>query len=98
MGKIILKKRRVYLFSREGICSITEKGKNHSSSLTVRDLEDENSFFNFYNQEKGISSDKNKSEINISSPQDLIDEGFSRIEKDVKADLLLKSLKFGSYF
>jgi len=97
-GKSYLKKGGYIFFPERAYVQITEKGKNHSSSLTVRDLEDENSFFNFYNQEKGISSDKNKSEINISSPQDLIDEGFSRIEKDVKADLLLKLKNLDPYF
>lgn len=97
-GKSYLKKGGYIFFPERGHVQITEKGKNHSSSLTVRDLEEEGSLFDFYNQEKGIPSDKNKVEINISSPQDLIDEGFSRIESDVKAELLIKLKNLDPYF
>lgn len=97
-GKSYLKKGGYIYFPERAHVQITDKGKNHSSNLTVRDLENENSFFSFYNQEKGVSSDKNESEINISSPQDLIDEGFNRIEKDIKAELLLKLKSLDPYF
>ena len=54
--------------------------------------------FNFYKQEKDSSSVSNKSINNISSPQDLIDEGFNRIESEVKNELLIKLKNIDPYF
>jgi len=97
-GKSYLKKGGYVFFPERGHVQITEKGKNHSSNLTVRDLENESTLFEFYKQEKisDIGDDKNK--LEISSPQDLIDEGFNRIESDVKNELLLKLKKIDPYF
>ena len=54
--------------------------------------------FNFYKQEKGSETVDNKTQPEISSPQDLIDEGFNRIESEVKADLLQKLKSIDPYF
>jgi restriction system protein len=99
LGKIIFKKRWIcFIFPERGHVQITEKGKNHSATLTVRDLENESSLFDFYKQDKPSNSIDSKSNVNISSPQDLIDEGFSRIESDVKNELLQKLKKIDPYF
>jgi len=97
-GKSYLKKGGYITFPQRGFVQITEKGKNHSATLTVRDLENESSLFDFYKQEKGSVTVNNKTQPEISSPQDLIDEGFNRIESEVKADLLQKLKSIDPYF
>jgi restriction system protein len=97
-GKSYLKKGGFVIFPERGSVQITDKGKTHSSSLTVRDLENENSFFDFYKQEKGFVKGDLIVETDKSSPQDLIDEGFSRIESDVKNELLHKLKNLDPYF
>ena len=95
-GKSYLKKGGYILFPERGHFKITEKGKNHSNSITVRDLENESSIFEFYKQEK--SSNLQPDNIKISSPQDLIDEGFNRIENEVKTELLQRLKSIDPYF
>ncbi len=100
-GKTYLKKGGFVESPQRGLIRITEKGKNHTSTLTVRDLENEASLFEFYKQEKpqnSIEIAEKKSKFDISSPQDLIDEGFSRIESDVKNELLQKLKNIDPYF
>jgi restriction system protein len=97
-GKSYLKKGGYIVFPERGLVQITEKGKNHSANLSINDLENENSMFNFYKQEKHSSSKLESDKINISSPQDLIDEGFNRIESEVKNELLLKLKNINPYF
>lgn len=97
-GKSYLKKGGYISFPERGLVQITEKGKNHSATLTVRDLENESSLFNFYKQEKESNSSDNTVNANISTPQDLIDEGFNRIESGVKVELLQKLKNIDPYF
>jgi restriction system protein len=97
-GKSYLKKGGYISFPQRGLVQITEKGRNHSTTLTVRDLENESSLFDFYKQEKGAVTVDNKIQAEISSPQDLIDEGFNRIESEIKADLLQKLKSIDPYF
>lgn len=97
-GKSYLKKGGYITFPQRGLVQITEKGKNHSATLTVRDLENESSLFDFYKQEKATNTSDKKSKAEISSPQDLIDEGFNRIESEVKNELLQKLKNIDPYF
>ena len=97
-GKSYLKKGGYVFFPERGSVQITEKGKSHSSSLSVRDLENENSLFDFYKQEKDSKVGEKTIETEISSPQDLIDEGFNRIENEVKNELLHKLKNLDPYF
>jgi restriction system protein len=97
-GKSYLRKGGYVSFPSRGFVQITEKGKNHSASLTVRDLENESSLFDFYKQENQPSAIDHTVINNISSPQDLIDEGFNRIEFDVKNELLQKLKSIDPYF
>jgi restriction system protein len=97
-GKSYLKKGGYISFPERGLVQISEKGKNHSATLSVRDLENEISLFDFYKQEKTSNSNENGQNINISSPQDLIDEGFNRIESEVKNELLQKLKNIDPYF
>jgi restriction system protein len=97
-GKSYLKKGGYITFPQRGFVQITEKGKNHSATITVRDLENDSSLFDFYKQEKDSVTVDSKMQPKISSPQDLIDEGFNRIESEVKADLLQKLKTIDPYF
>ena len=62
-GKSYLKKGGYITFPQRGFVQITEKGKNHSATLTVRDLENESSLFDFYKQEKGSVKVENKTQL-----------------------------------
>jgi restriction system protein len=97
-GKSYLKKGGYISFPERGFVQITEKGKNHKAKLTVRDLENESSLFDFYKQEKESNPTSNYTKTNIASPQDLIDEGFNRIESGIKNDLLQKLKNIDPYF
>jgi restriction system protein len=97
-GKSYLKKGGYVSFPKRGFVQITEKGKNHSNGLTVRDMENEISFFDFYKQEVSSSLTEMSQTLNISSPQDLIDEGFNRLDSDVKNELLIKLKQIDPYF
>lgn len=97
-GKSYLKKGGYITFPQRGFVQITDKGKGHSSTITVRDLEKESSIFDFYKQEKNSIPNDSKNKVEISSPQDLIDEGFNRIEKEVKSELLQKLKSIDPYF
>jgi len=69
---------------------ITGKGlANINKSLSLRDVENSSGFFEFYNEENNNLGCTPKMIVN-SSPQDLIDEGFDQIEKQVKDELLDK--------
>ena len=97
-GKSYLKKGGYITFPQRGFVQITDKGKGHSATITVRDLENESSIFDFYKQEKNSIPNDSKNKVEISSPQDLIDEGFNRIEKEVKSELLQKLKSIDPYF
>jgi len=86
-GKSYLKKGGYISYPERGMVQITEKGKEHSNSLTLREVEGD--FLNFYKEEnnKGISEN---TEIKNSTPQDLIDKGFLEIDEQVKSELLEK--------
>jgi restriction system protein len=97
-GKSYLKKGGYVSFPTRGHVQITEKGKNQNSELSISDLENENGLFDFYKQENQTTSIGNGPKTEISSPQDLIDEGFNKIESDVKTELLQKLKKIDPYF
>jgi len=86
-GKSYLKKGGYISYPERGMVQITEKGKEHSNNLTLREVEGD--FLNFYKEEnnKGISE---YTEIKNSTPQDLIDKGFLEIDEQVKSELLEK--------
>ena len=97
-GKSYLKKGGYIFFPERGHVQITEKGKNHSSTISLKDLENEETLFEFYKQENSTGSKQKTTGLEISSPQDLIDEGFNRIENDVKNELLEKLKAIDPYF
>ena len=89
-GKSYLKKGGFIEFPKRGMVRITGKGlANINKSLSLRDVENSSGFFEFYNEENNNLGGTPKMIVN-SSPQDLIDEGFDQIEKQVKDELLDK--------
>jgi restriction system protein len=96
-GKSYLKKGGYIAYPARGTVQITEKGKKTKAKLQLKDIHEESNFMDFYTDEKskGIS---NTIEIKHSSPQDLIDRGFSEIEAQVKADLLEKLKAMDPYY
>ena len=77
---------------------ITEKGKKSSEEkLQLKDIDGESNFMDFYVDEKTKGS-PNNTEIKNSSPQDLIDRGFSEIEAQVKLELLDKLKGIDPYY
>lgn len=76
---------------------ITLKGKEvNKDKVNLKDIINESGIFDFYKEErtKGLED----LEIKGSSPQDLIDFGFSAIEAQVKSDLLEKLKSLDPFF
>ena len=97
-GKSYLKKGGYLIYPKRGMVQITEKGKKSiKQKLHLKDVENNDNFLTFYSEEKnkGISTNN---EIKHSTPQDLIDEGFSQIESKVKFELLEKLKTLDPYY
>ena len=89
-GKSYLKKGGFIVFPKRGMVKITEKGKKSiDKALTLSDVENSEGFLGFYNEENPTKQ-TTPSKVENASPQDLIDEGFSQIENEVKNELLDK--------
>lgn len=93
-GKSYLKKGGYIEFPKRGYVKITEKGKKHNSNvLTLKQVENSDNFLEFYSEENQ-QNESAPTKISNASPQDLIDEGFTSIDIQVKDELLdkLKSI------
>jgi restriction system protein len=98
-GKSYLKKGGYIFYPERGHVKITDKGLNHKSTLTLKDVEEDTDILNFYKEES--SKTKNATELNEiknASPQDLIDEGFTQIENEIKNELLEKLKTIDPYY
>ena len=85
-GKSYLKKAGYIHYPERGTVQITQKGKDvNKDNVSLKNIIDESGIFNFYKEEK--TKGLEDIEIKGSSPQDLIDSGFSAIEAQVKSDL-----------
>ncbi|NEM96246.1 restriction endonuclease [Pontibacter burrus] len=96
-GKSYLKKGGFIHYPSRGNVQITDKGLSQKSKLSLRHLEEETSMLDFYQTE----NDKKPTEIkkiSNASPQDLIDEGFNKIEIEIKNDLLEKLKVIDPYY
>jgi restriction system protein len=94
-GKSYLKKGGFVHYPERGMVQITKRGKDAvNKKLKLKDVESD--FLNFYAEEKTKSADNN--EIKGSSPQDLIDSGFSAIELQIKSDLLERLKDIDPYY
>ncbi|RNI25816.1 restriction endonuclease [Rufibacter latericius] len=102
-GKSYLKKGGYIFYPIRGFVKITDKGANQKFNITLKEMEDDSSLFNFYSEEKSkkdssIANIANLKEVKSSSPQDLIDSGFSQIESEVKNELLEKLKSIDPYY
>ena len=89
-GKSYLKKGGYIIYPERGTVQITEKGKKtNSGKLQLHEVEGGADFMDFYTEEK-TKGKGTTAPLVTSSPQDLIDAGFSQIESQVKSDLLEK--------
>ena len=94
-GKSYLKKGGFVHYPERGMVQITEKGKQASKSKI--DLNDVTSdYLNFYTVEN--EKEKPPPQLENSSPQDLIDSGFSEIEAQLKNELLDKLKSIDPYY
>ncbi len=97
-GKSYLKKGGYIEFPKRGMVNITEKGQNSlTKKLELKDIESSDNFLDFYTEEKSKKNLTNN-EIKNSTPQDLIDFGFSQIEANVKSELLDKLRNIDPYY
>jgi len=97
-GKSYLKKGGYIIYPERGMVQITEKGKKSSNGqLQLKEVEGGSNFLDFYADEKtkGIS---NNVQIVNSTPQDLIDTGFTAIESQVKTELLERLKNIDPYY
>ncbi len=102
-GKSYLKMAKFVSYPKRGLVQITEKGKQVlvKGSLSLHDLQHDQDFINHREsvkteKENNIEIDKVK--VENASPQDLIDSGFSSIEKEVKTELLEKLKELDPYY
>src|SRR5690606_19565223 len=98
-GKSYLKKGGYIHYPTRGNVQITDKGLAQKSLLNLKDLENETSLLDFYQSENDKQTTTNeKTDISSASPQDLIDEGFDQIEREVKNELLEKLKTIDPYY
>ncbi len=102
-GKSYLKMAKFVSYPKRGMVQITDKGKLTLAKgiLSLQDLQNDQ---DFKNHRESVKSKKENDivldTINIenSSPQDLIDSGFSTIETEVKTELLEKLKEINPYY
>jgi restriction system protein len=102
-GKSYLKMAKFVSYPKRGFVQITEKGKQvlKKGFLSLHDLQNDQDFINHREsvkteKENNIEIDRVK--VEHASPQDLIDSGFSSIEKEVKTELLEKLKELDPYY
>lgn len=104
-GKSYLKMGKFVSYPKRGFVQITEKGKKRLEIgiLPLSDLQNDLDFISHRESARSQKENENEIDLNIvrvenASPQDLIDSGFSTIEKEVKVELLEKLKEIDSYY
>lgn len=102
-GKSYLKMAKFVSSPKRGMVQITEKGKRalEKGTLTLEELQNDQDFINHRESvktEKENDIDVEPVKVENASPQDLIDSGFSSIEKQVKTELLEKIKEIDPYY
>lgn len=102
-GKSYLKMAKYVSYPKRGEVQITEKGKIalEKGSLTLNELQNDQDFINHKESvrtEKENDIDVDPIKVENASPQDLIDSGFSTIEKQVKTELLERLKEIDPYY
>jgi restriction system protein len=94
-GKSYLKKGGLVHYPQRGFVQITDKGKSTSSENVNLDNIQSN-VITFYEPENKTEASK-PGIASTASPQDLIDSGFEKIEREVKDELLSKLKEVDPY-
>jgi restriction system protein len=102
-GKSYLKMAKFVSYPKRGVVQITEKGKHalEKGFLSLQELQNDQDFINHRESvktEKENEIDVDNIKVENASPQDLIDSGFSTIEKQVKTELLEKLKELDPYY
>ncbi len=99
-GKSYLKKGGYIEYPQRGYVKISEKGLKQKSTLTLHDVVEDSNVLNFYTEESSKTHlpSPQTIEIQTASPQDLIEEGFTQIETEVKSNLLEKLKTIDPYY
>jgi restriction system protein len=99
-GKSYLKKGGYIFYPERGNVKITEKGLKQKTELSLKTVVEDSGLLNFYSEEnvKPNTEKNDLKQIINSSPQDLIDEGFSQIEREVKNEILEKLKTIDPYY
>lgn len=95
-GISYLKQAEYIIYPKRGFVKITDKGLNQKNTLCLKEVQLEISKLNLYQSDKNYPSPQ-ENELQL-SPEDLIDEGFSKIEKDLKNNLLEKLKNIDPYY
>ncbi len=102
-GKSYLKMAKFLSYPKRGFVQITDKGKQilERGNLTLSELQSDPDFINH----RASVQTKKENEVILetvdvenSSPQDLIDSGFTTIEAEVKTELLEKLKEIDPYY
>ncbi len=101
-GKSYLKMGKFVAYPKRGMVQITDKGKQvlEKGNLSLKELQNDD---DFKKHKEAVESKKDKidfetNHIENASPQDLIDAGFSTIEREVKLELLEKLKQIDPYY
>ncbi|RDI08562.1 restriction endonuclease [Flavobacterium sp. AG291] len=97
-GKSYLKKGGFIFYPQRGFVKITSKGLQQTDKLSLSVVEEGNSLLDFYKHENLKENHSDVSEINTSSPQDLIDNGVAQIESETKSELLERLKTIDPYY
>lgn len=97
-GKSYLKKGGFIFYPQRGFVKITSKGLQQTDKLSLSVVEGGNSLLDFYKHENLKENHSDVSEINTSSPQDLIDNGVAQIESETKSELLERLKTIDPYY
>jgi len=101
-GKTYLKQAGLVSQPARGMVTITAKGKTAltNGELTLKQLKSDSEYIaaELAKQKDKVIEEPDKTSLENSTPQDLIDFGFSEIEKDVKGELLNKFKLIDPYY
>lgn len=100
-GMYIMKMANLVTQPKRGFFKITEKGRALANKgiFTLEDLKNDPDYLKYQERrENGDDSDKVEESETIATPSDLIDEGFTRHEEQVKINLLEKLKEVNPYY
>ncbi|WP_068598139.1 restriction endonuclease [Vaginella massiliensis] len=96
-GISYLKQAGYLIYPKRGFVQLTEKGKNQKDNLNLAIIKQEIEKLNPFDKKDNHKPIVDKG-IKEETPEDLINEGFSQIEKEVKNDLLEKLKSMDPYY